>query len=254
MAGMFVAGYAASIVAVGELTDPRLKDLQDAIRKTAKVRLEKREGGGVWQNSETGKEVSGEAVRAMTRAIAGGGAADGTIASAGQDVDFATSQDREARLYANRYEDMDGKPTDSMPTQSSPRPQRSPSWSRAAGTSPKAEPDSSGDFYDTDDDASPTASIHTPPRTNNRASTSGSAWERLRSQATTSDSGTSRTRPRRQIPASQPQRDEDADSFSYSSSEEAKQLVRDEAQRDFDAQVERERQGQNFEGGGGRKW
>ena len=258
VAGMFVAGYAASIVAVGELTDPRLKELQDAIRKVAKVQLEKREGGGNWRNSETGKEASGEAATAMKRAMTGGGTMDSINASAGEDVDFAASQDREARLYGNGYTETNGgKPTDSIPTQSSPRSQRSPAWSTAAGTKSKAEPESSGGFYDTYDDASPTAPIHAPPRTDNRASIAGSAWERLRRQASASEaseSTTTSTRPRRQIPASQSPKNEDGDSFSYSSSEEEKQLARDEAQRDFDAQVERERQGENFGDGGRRRW
>ena len=255
VAGMFVAGYAASVVAVGELTDPRLKELQGASRKMAKVQLEKRQGSGVFVNSETGKEVSEEAVTAMRRAMLGGQNVDSTSGSAGQEVDFATSQDREARLYGNRDTDTDGgTPTDSIPTQRSPKPQRRPAWNRAADTTSNAEPDPSGGFYDTYDYASPTAPIHAPPRTDHRASTAGSAWERLRRQATASDPSTTSTRPRRQVPALQSPKDEDGDSFSYSSSEEEKQLARDEAQRGFDAQVERERRGENFGGGGERGW
>ena len=255
VAGMFVAGYAASVVAVGELTDPRLKELQGAIRKMAKTQLEKRQGGGVSKDSETGKEISEEAITALRRAISGGENVDSMSGSVGQDVDFATSQDREARLYGIRdIETNEATPTDSIPSQRSPRPQERSAGNRSTETPSTTDPNPSPSFYDTYDDASPTAPPQTPSRPENRVSTTGSAWERLRRQATASDPSTTSSRSRRQIPASQTPKDDDGDSFSYYSAEEERQLARDEAQRGFDAQLERERRGENFGGGGERRW
>ncbi|EME78333.1 uncharacterized protein MYCFIDRAFT_37270 [Pseudocercospora fijiensis CIRAD86] len=78
----------------------------------------------------------------------------------------------------------------------------------------------------------------------------GSAWERIRQQAASGgqqQSGTRNTASSRSSPSS--------DSFSFSSSEEDKQLARGEAQRDFDARLEQERQGKDFnDRSSGRRW
>ncbi|KXT12555.1 hypothetical protein AC579_7491 [Pseudocercospora musae] len=78
----------------------------------------------------------------------------------------------------------------------------------------------------------------------------GSAWERLRQQAASGGqqhSGTKGNAPSRSSPS--------AESFSFLSSEEDKQLARSEGQRDFDARLEQERQGKDFDDrSSGRRW
>lgn len=66
---------------------------------------------------------------------------------------------------------------------------------------------------------------------------SGSAWERLRQQAT---SGKPVQPARRDTSSS-------GDSFSFSSTDEDRQLAKAEAQKDFDSRIERERSGEEFE-------
>lgn len=95
------------------------------------------------------------------------------------------------------------------------------------------------------DDASPQAAP--APRS------SGSAWDRIRAESANSKSSP------RQSPTNTPQvRNEQqegstlGDSFSFSSSDEERQLAKIEAQKEFDARVERERQGGDFSEGSGK--
>jgi len=81
---------------------------------------------------------------------------------------------------------------------------------------------------------------------------SGNSWERLRQQAA-ARSGSSPGVPR----AARGQQSETSpgdDSFSFSQGDEDRQLAKAEAQRDFDARLERERSGKDFEGNGGKRW
>lgn len=73
---------------------------------------------------------------------------------------------------------------------------------------------------------------------------SGSSWERLRQQAANrSGPGSGASRPARSGTSS------DDDSFSFSSGDEDRQLAKSEAQKDFDARLERERTGRDFDEG-----
>lgn len=113
-----------------------------------------------------------------------------------------------------------------------------------------------------DDDASPTggASI----LGGDDSEQSGSAWERIRQNSASgspsepsSAGGKRGQRPgafqQSQRPSRQQKREGD-DSFAYSSSEEEKNYAREEAQKDFDARMERERAGGDFSGGEDGKW
>jgi hypothetical protein len=77
---------------------------------------------------------------------------------------------------------------------------------------------------------------------------SGSSWERLRQQAATRSgpsAGGSRAARGKQS---------EEDSFSFSQGDEDRQLAKAEAQKEFDARLERERSGKDFEGNGGKRW
>lgn len=87
--------------------------------------------------------------------------------------------------------------------------------------------------------------------------TSGSSWERLRQGAMSEDTNSASTPRSQKLGAFQPRRSFQSrseskaeDNFGYSQSDENRQLARSEAQKDFDARIERERQGQNFEENG----
>jgi len=98
------------------------------------------------------------------------------------------------------------------------------------------------------DDASPQGSPQPAP-----AARSGSTWDRIRQESAGSKGSP------RQSPTNTPQiRNEQhegstlGDSFSFSSTDEERQLAKVEAQKEFDARVERERQGGDFSESGGK--
>ncbi|OCK86418.1 hypothetical protein K432DRAFT_1140 [Lepidopterella palustris CBS 459.81] len=106
------------------------------------------------------------------------------------------------------------------------------------------------------DDASPTGGMFS--NETREKSNEGSAWDRIRKSASsgqpasgqhTSSSGGAR-------PSQTEQRESSTlgDSFSFSSTDEERQLAKAEAQREFDARLERERRGGEFDDQGGRKW
>ena len=81
---------------------------------------------------------------------------------------------------------------------------------------------------------------------------SGSSWERLRQQAATrSGPGAGGGGPRA---ARGQQQSSEEDSFSFSQGDEDRQLAKAEAQKEFDARLERERSGRDFEGNGSKRW
>ncbi|KAL1588013.1 hypothetical protein WHR41_03219 [Cladosporium halotolerans] len=73
----------------------------------------------------------------------------------------------------------------------------------------------------------------------------GSAWERLRQQAANGGAGAGAGSGAQR--RSRDQEDQGGDAFSFSSSEEDKQTAKYEAQKDFDARIEQERSGKNFD-------
>lgn len=115
--------------------------------------------------------------------------------------------------------------------------------SRSTPTQPQQEQPQSSDFFL--DDASPTAG--NDPNMNSPSphsrQTSGSAWNRLRGGASqqTSSPTPGRSFGRANVDESS-NYDAKADSFSFSKSEEDRQLAKEQAQKEFDAMLDRERQ------------
>lgn len=103
-------------------------------------------------------------------------------------------------------------------------------------------------------DASPTTKPASEP-----SRSGGSAWDRLRRQAVEGKSQSSQPAGSRfasdRRGAEREHRDgsTSGDSFTFSTVEEDRQLARAEAQKEFDARVEKERQGKDFNDSG-RKW
>ncbi len=113
--------------------------------------------------------------------------------------------------------------------------------------------DSSESSFDVDkvspqyfDDSSPSTKPASEP-----SRSRGSAWDQLRRQAVEGKSQSPRPASNRRA-AEREQRDI-GDSFAFSTAEEDRQLARAEAQKQFDARVERERQAKDFNDSG-RKW
>ncbi|PVI02085.1 hypothetical protein DM02DRAFT_318609 [Periconia macrospinosa] len=144
---------------------------------------------------------------------------------------------------------------DSSNRPSGPFPQNpSPAWSRRPLPPPPQQQQKQQPF---DDDASPTGGLfqaETQESANAPGSTesTGSAWERLRR-------GGSLPPIQRPPPPGRPPRraqPEDStigDSFTFANSDEERQRAQEQAQREFDERLERERQGKDFNDEG-RRW
>jgi len=255
-AGICCAAYAASVMAVGELTDPRLKALQEAIKRETRATLEKR-GVGQSQPKKVGVTEQGDTSagelwkRHRTTVGANDTQVDDASLSAGQqETKFAQSMAVEERLYrkdTGRGEmgGMGGAGGSQAAVVTSPPPANQSAWGRAAAraktNTPDSKPNLAGGFYDSYDDASPTA-MDTPSTSSTDSASGGSAWERIRREAGTEPS--SRSRRGR---GAQQQSSQDGDTGGMDD--------RERAQTEFDAQLERERQGSSFGGSNrGREW
>jgi hypothetical protein len=101
---------------------------------------------------------------------------------------------------------------------------------------------------DVSDDMSPTSGGSDSPFPQE------SAWDRIRREAASGQSQSPST-PGYSAEKRQTPRQESApgDSFTFSATDEERQLAKQDAQKDFDARVERERQGRDFEDSTARK-
>lgn len=252
-AGMCLTAYAASVMAVGELTDPRLKALQEAVRREAKAYMEgkdMRQGKKV-DNTGQGDTSAGELWKRHRTSIgANNTPGDDASPSAGQqETEFAHSMAVEEKLYgdATGTGEMVGAGGGQARDVASASPTRQTAWSRAVGrarTNPtNPEPDPVDVFPDNyDDKAFPTAMDASSTASADPAS-GGNAWDRIRREAGATDSS---LRSRRGRNSSQPMSPRE---------DTAGADDRERAQREFDTQLERERQGGSFGGGGrGREW
>ena len=229
--------YSASVFAVGIMQDPRLKNLVEANRGKFEERVKKNVG-------RTEKSVE-----ATNLTVSESRQNDFEDRDEIKDDDASPTGGQSLEGY--KYTNYSGQPSNTYTKDSTPQAPayspRQPSWSRTA-QKPKRENDSPGSFFG-DDDASPTSSTDSQ----STSTTSGSAWDRVRQNASSSSRsnyGGERFR------GQQGRESSGADNYSFSSAEEEKQLAKDEAQKDFDARLERERQGGDFGGGGGgrRNW
>ena len=232
---LLAAPYAASIAAVGTMNDPRLKDYVNAT-----VQRVKEEGA---RRTVQGRHKTGDETRAPT---------------AGNDT--WNRQRTSSRREDTNFDDASPSAGQSMENYQYSSYSEQPSKGTYPGNSnsqdsgrsrtvrqPTTESDSSSGFFD-DDDASPTSSKPSQPSSMG----GGSAWDRLRRNASDPRPATYGGK---QSPRRQGEESSGGDSYSFSGAEEDKQLAKDEAQKDFDARLERERRGGDFGGGGGgRNW
>ncbi|MCJ1384202.1 hypothetical protein MMC17_007318 [Xylographa soralifera] len=259
--GISVAGYAASVSAVGQLTDPRLKDLVQAVRDERKAQLERQGIRPPLRRDPTGQGPTNISdLWKNHRGAIGAPEADDGSPTADQGPEFADAQDMDAKFYANEAANTSDGRANAVTARPNPSPiRRGPAWNRAAESrNVDAEDSSPAGFYGDIDDPSPTAASAGSVNGSNTQG-KGKAWERLRREAGINPSTAGSSRPGRgRPPPQQGMREDDSndsDSYSFSNSDEERQLSREQAQRDFDAQLERERRGENFDSNSkGRGW
>ncbi|MCJ1463427.1 hypothetical protein MMC07_002034 [Pseudocyphellaria aurata] len=271
--------------------DPRLKDLnadtemirrqerkerEEELRKRLQTRTTPRQAKSAM---ELGKEHRAALEREETRQDVG------SILAGSGGTEYASNEGMvggrdELRENGNREfdfgESTSGAPIKSQQIRPQPVPRMNPLPNRTAAerqptrfSEPEPEP-----MHDPDP---------SPSDWGREASDGGSAWERIRrgagssTEAAASDKMKERRGTRgvegRQRPQQQQQQREKreqrngsgrwgggsssggGDDFSFSSSEQERSYAQEEAQRDFDARVEKERRGGDFsEGSGGRRW
>jgi hypothetical protein len=246
---MIFGSYAATVAAIGELSDPRLKEITAVIQSRAQQK----------KGSLPGMQRRPEAERQLPK----GGRPAGTH----YDSRESSPQDDASPTRGMFGEENTAGSPESSGGSMSGSTQNGGQWpTRVAPLpSPKQTEESNDQPFDAWDDASPTGGQGMGDST---ASTpQGSAWDRLRrgekpnpiprkpgARPQTNQSPWSR----QQNETQKEQRQESTigDSFAFSKSEEERTYAKEEAQKEFDARVERERRGGDFSKGGGdqRRW
>ncbi|KAL8706479.1 MAG: hypothetical protein Q9201_000462 [Fulgogasparrea decipioides] len=241
---LFVTSFAATVVSVGELKDPRLRDFQQAVRTRSK--LQRGDTDALKQSKDsTGKgnisdyELLKQEQQIVEKSI-------GSVSLGAGAGRYGVDAERSGGSNTGIMSDAQMQ---TQETRQQVSPGDSPTENRASTFQMDKVARQPNSFEDSFDDASPMAQSHAG------GDQGGSAWDRIRRQAQTSSAG---IKPEGQswkaIQREQRQGSTTGDSFNFSSTDEERQLARDEAQSEFDARVERERQGGSFNENGGKRW
>ena len=255
-APLFVASYAATVSAVGQIRDPRLEESNRGLREAQlRSQIERKEKlGEIVKQSGRMPNFPRESDQGRGRR---GGAAEVDDASptGGAMMEDLVIDDEQGRLSGAR--DMDGVLNDGQmrtaEAKARPQPGQSPTSNRAGTFQTQKVERQPQDFGTDFDDTSPTGGSGA---TDGGDGSGGSVWERIRQQSASepSDSNTGRSRGTRGAQQEQQDGSTAGDSFSFSSSEEERSYAKSEAQREFDERVEKERRGGDFSSSGGRRW
>lgn len=244
------ASYAGTVSAVGELSDPRLKGITAALQAKAQQRR------GSLQPMQQGPAAEKQFPNHERQAATYEGSdsqddASPTGGMFGEENTTGSPGNPEGNM-ARSTQNGGQWPTSVAP---SPAPRQAPNEAEENFNTP----------FDAWDDASPTGG---QGMTNSAAQTpQGSAWDRLRrgEKPTPIPPKSGPKPPQSQDPWARQQNETQkeqrqgstvGDSFAFSKSEEERAYAKEEAQKDFDARVERERAGGDFSKGGGdqRRW
>jgi hypothetical protein len=207
--------YAHTVQAATILKDPRLGDF----RKSIQERLKSRNGGRQMPSRPEDPSM--------------------------QDAEtpYGVVEDVDPNAYGTTGSDDGQSPAEtSSPTGAYARSQRGYSPRQQPAPTQSVPPPSSEDFTDASlfDDASPVAPAARAGSSS--YSSGGSAWDRVRQQSRSGNvagqSGSASTPRSRSY-------GQTSDQYTYSKADEEKALAKDQAQKEFDAMLERERQGES---------
>ncbi|TGO89855.1 hypothetical protein BPOR_0090g00020 [Botrytis porri] len=233
-------GYAASVGAVGQMGDTRLKDIVKATSEEV-ARHQKNLPSPAGIPRPPMKPGQGQP-QPQTRSTQGYDDASPTGEAEWSEEDNAPAS---------------GQTAPQTFPQTRGWPQRKPVPAQA----PAQEGEKPFDLFD---DASPTngQGMDTAPTTAQSPGQTGSAWDRIRrGEKPASTSHTTTSQPPKSgwatVQNNKPKASSDApssaDSFTFSKTEEDRNLAQVEAQKEFDARVEKERRGGDFSSGGDQK-
>ncbi|QSZ30174.1 hypothetical protein DSL72_004694 [Monilinia vaccinii-corymbosi] len=242
---MVIGGYGAGVMAVGELNDPRLKDVTKARREVAKTQNNLPSPAGIPRPPMKPGEG-----RPQTQKTQG--------------YDDA-SPTGEAEWSGEDDAPVNSQMTPQTTPRTIPTSKDWPERRQIPAQTPAQEEEKPFDLFD---DASPTngQGINTNTTSSqssqpNSTSTSGSAWDRIRrGEKLASNTGAPSQSQRSGLASVKTKRPKasgdgmaSADSFAFSKTEEERNLAQAEAQKEFDERVEKERRGGDFSGGGDQK-
>ena len=251
LARLGCASYAFSTYIANRARDPRLRDVVELSRQGLKERQQRRgedarEGRRGVEEGERAA-LKGESVE-MSRMRRRAEGEEARKRQAGRDDMSPTGGAFEAeqgvQAESGFAQDDWSAPRDGMEGQSWQADGSLPQTSSTSVASPKPQRQTSSSTQQ----ASPTTKQ------------SSSAWDRLRQNAMSGGSGsgsqpTSASNSPKSGSGSPPSNSptSDSDSFSFSQRDEERQLAKSEAQKEFDARVEKERDGRDFDDGSGSK-
>lgn len=244
--------YSMTVASVGEMQDNRLKDMNNAVRAQARKR------NGALEQVQVGKPGATSAQQTSTVAVGRNEQQDDASPSGGMYFDEGRESGSipdERMGGGNIQQDQSRKkgwPVSRAPSQPSstqePREQQFEDFDDASptgGQGPRADTASSGSAWDR---------IRSGSNTRPSGQREGSAWP-TNSDTPASQSGQSAWSKLQNYNQEEP-RQSSADSFTYNKKEEERSLAKSEAQKEFDARIERERRGGDFNSGNGdqRRW
>lgn len=258
---MALSSYGATVSTVGELRDRRMSAITRALRSQAEEEMKgliekraerKREQEGLARATEPGKGNVGVVSRGRKR---GGKVADedDDMSPTGGGIGFG--DDDELGRLSTVGDTGDMFSDRQLQEREAKAPPEATRIRRPSTIQPNSPVSERRTFDDSFSDASPTAIAKSD------SSATGSAWERIRQQSTSDSSGSAHTQPRSESQRRGNREQQERDGFMFSSEEAERGYARDEAQKEFDERVERERRGGEFgEGrrgggsGGGSGW
>jgi len=266
--GLFIvspgtSAYGATVSAVGELRDQRLTQFTQDLRGVADREVAERtarrgdmRNERIAQTTGQGRKDAGSVYRERMERMGGQikrqDDYDDMSPTGGAFVNDYGQDEGQGNLGGAG--DMSGVLSDGQmqmgKVQAQPEPRKSPTENRASTIQMDKVARQPRNFGEDFDDASPTGGSGA------MGDGGGSRWERIRQQsASGSSSGSEPSVRRARGFQREPQESSSTgDSFSFSSSEEERSCARDEAQREFDERVEKERRGGDFSDSGGSGW
>ncbi|CAI7592904.1 unnamed protein product [Penicillium glandicola] len=234
LGSMVSSGYAVSQDAMHMLTDPRLKQFVEDVRKTKPEDVRKRKIQAANERIRSMRSGEQDIGSQMQQAIGtpGGYAGGGGYGQEQASYDSSASANSYSE-YVNANNTQETSQSASYES-STPGLNAGAIWARGRSTQPESK--SALDFMD-DDDASPTAAEYR--NTSIDGSPSGSAWDRIRRQ-----NAGARSQSRQQPGVSQPSQNPYSAGFNQSDQEKYdsnQKIERDQAQAEFDRMIEAER-------------
>lgn len=243
-ASFISTSYASSVAVIGELQDPRLKDVMTAMKSNIKRQQEERQRKGGTKREEVAAE---DASSSVDRGRVGYTKYDGTV---GEDEVEVARPDMAPMNSLTPGRNTVERQINAFPESGNKSRPEKKEYKNLTNDEDEFSFLESGPKYPTDNNEG------TPSGESERTQEpGGSAWERLRREAISGRNNSStKTMDLGRVAAQSQQPLTDSDS-TFSSSKQEQTYSREEAQRDFDLGLEQERAGGNFSlDRPGRRW